>query len=248
MLTVVVQAVREVGSPTARFGTTYGWVLVAKVAVLLVVLGAAGVSRVWVQQHLGLTRPRPAGRRRVTAHAFAAGAGPTEDPAVESAAGARAEVQAAAAAAERPVLRRSVLAEFVLALVVLGLSSVLVGTPPARSQVAQPVDVTEPLETATGSEGSVQISVDPATAGPNTLHVYYFDEAGQLAQPLDIRVSITEPAQEIGPIEVGLEPAGPGHYVGNGMAIPGPGTWTLAVTVRVDEFTASTASTTFPVR
>ncbi|WP_436703047.1 copper resistance CopC/CopD family protein [Geodermatophilus sp. CPCC 205761] len=244
----VVQAVREVGAPTTLVTTTYGWVLVAKLALVLLLLAAAGISRVWVQQHLGLTRPRPAGHRRVTAHAFAAGAGPAEDPAVESAAGARAEVQAAAAGAERPALRRSVLAEFVLALVVLGLSSVLVGTPPARAAVAQPVDVTEPLETATGTEGSVQISVDPATAGPNTLHVYYFDEAGQLAQPLDIRVSVTEPAQEIGPIEVGLEPAGPGHYVGDGMAVPGPGTWTLAVTVRVDEFTASTASTTFPVR
>jgi copper transport protein len=61
-------------------------------------------------------------------------------------------------------------------------------------------------------------------------------------------VTLTEEAQEIGPIDVALEPAGPGHYVGDGMAIPGAGTWTLAVTVRLDEFTAGTATTTFPVR
>ena len=32
------------------------------------------------------------------------------------------------------------------------------------------------------------------------------------------------------------------------MTIPGAGTWTLAVSVRLDEFTATTASTEFPVR
>ncbi|MGY1640152.1 copper resistance protein CopC [Geodermatophilus sp. SYSU D00703] len=248
VVTGVVQSVREVGSPAALVTTTYGWLLVAKLGLVLLLLAAAGISRVWVQQHLGIARSRPAGRRRVTAHAFSATAGPEPHPVVASAAGARAEVQAEAAAVERPVLRRAVLAELGIAVVVLAVSSVLVGTPPARAEVAQPVDVTLPLRTAEGTDGSVQVSVDPATAGPNTLHVYLFDQAGQLAQPVDIRVTLTEPEQEIGPIDVALEPGGPGHYVGDGMAIPGAGTWTLAVTVRLDEFTASTASTTLAVR
>ncbi|MBB3082854.1 copper resistance protein CopC [Geodermatophilus sabuli] len=253
VVTGVVQGVREVGSPVALVTTTYGWVLLAKLALVLLLLAASGISRVWVQQHLGVSRPRPAGRRRVTAHAFAAAAGPgggdpTTHPAVATAAGARAEVQARAAAAERSSLRRSVLAELGIGLVVVALSSVLVGTPPARAEVSRPVDVTLPLESTAGTDGSVQVSVDPATTGPNTLHVYYFDDTGQLAQPVDIRVTLTEPSQEIGPIDVDLEPAGPGHYVGDGMAIPGAGTWTLAVTIRLDEFTASTASTTLAVR
>ncbi|MGY1636247.1 copper resistance protein CopC [Geodermatophilus sp. SYSU D00742] len=249
VVTGVVQGVREVGSPVALVTTTYGWVLLAKLALVLLLLAAAGISRVWVQQHLGISRPRPAGRRRVTAHAFAAGGeGAAAHPTVETAAGARAEVQARAAAAERASLRRSVLAELVIALVVVGLSSVLVGTPPARAEVSRPVDVTLPLESAAGTDGSVQVSVDPATAGPNTLHVYYFDETGRLAQPVDIRVALTEPSQEIGPVDVELQPAGPGHYVGDGMTIPGAGTWTLAVTIRVDEFTASSATTTLAVR
>ncbi|TFV54511.1 copper resistance protein CopC [Geodermatophilus sp. DF01-2] len=248
VVTGVVQSVREVGSPVALVTTTYGWVLLAKLALVLLLLAAAGVSRVWVQQHLGVSRSRPAPRRRVTAHAFAASEEPEPDPVVASAAGARAEVQVAAAAAERPALRRSVLVELAVGLVVLVLSAVLVGTPPARAEVARPVDVTLPVQTAAGEAGSVQVSVDPAATGPNTLHVYLLDEAGQFTQPVDIRVTLTEPAQEIGPIDVPLEPAGPGHYVGDGMAIPGAGTWTLAVTVRLDEFTAGTASTTFPVR
>lgn len=246
VVTGVVQSVREVGSPAALVTTSYGWLLLAKLALVLLLLAAAGVSRVWVQQHLGVRRSRPAPRRRVTAHAFAASEEP--DPVVTSAAGARAEVQAAAAAAERPALRRSVLVELGVGLVVLGLSAVLVGTPPARAEVARPVDVTLPVQTAAGESGSVQVSVDPAATGPNTLHVYLLDEQGQFTQPVDIRVTLTQPAQQIGPIDVALEPAGPGHYVGDGMAVPSAGTWTLAVTVRFDEFTAGTASTTFPVR
>jgi copper transport protein len=94
----------------------------------------------------------------------------------------------------------------------------------------------------------VQVSVDPARPGPNTLHVYLFDDTGRLTQPAAITVSLSETAQQIGPLDVDLQPAGPGHYVGDGMSIPGAGTWTLAVSVRLDEFTATTATTEFPVR
>ncbi|MGY1814398.1 copper resistance CopC/CopD family protein [Blastococcus sp. SYSU D00820] len=253
VVTGVVQSVREVGSPAALVSTTYGRVLLAKLAVIALLLAAAGISRVWVQQHLGVHR-RPAGRRRVTAHAFAATGGPAtaadgEAPEeVRAAAAARAEEQARGAGAERSALRRSVLVELGLGAVVLALSAVLVGSPPARATAAQPVDVTLPLESTAGEAGNVQVSLDPARPGANTLHVYLFDTAGQLAQPEDIRVTLTEPEQEIGPLELELEPAGPGHYVGDGVSVPGAGTWTLSVSVRLDDFTAGVASTQFPVR
>lgn len=243
----VVQSVREVGSPDALLSTGYGRLLLAKLALVLLVLAAAGVSRVWVQQRLGV-RPRRAPRRgRVTAHAFAA-AGETPAPEVVRAAAAREEGLAAGAAADRGALRRSVLVELGIAAVVLALSAVLVGTPPARATASEPVDVTVPLQSSAGESGSVQVSLDPAAPGANTLHLYLFDESGQLTQPEDIRVTLTEPAQEIGPLPVELEPAGPGHYVGDGTVIPSAGTWTLSVSVRLDEFTATTASTEFPVR
>jgi len=242
-----VQAVREVQSPTALFATTYGWLLVAKLLLVAVLLAAAGVSRVWVQQRLGVRRPRPRRPRSLTAHAFAAG-GPDVGTEVEEAAGVRDRLQSDAAAEHVPALRRSVLVEFGVAAVVLALSAVLVGTPPARSAVAQPVDVLLPLQGSAGPSGSVQLSVDPARPGPNTLHVYLFDDAGVPTQPATITVSLTEPSQDIGPLDVELEPAGPGHYVADGMNIPSAGTWTLAVSLRLDEFTATTARTDFPVR
>ena len=251
VVTGVVQSVREVGAPAALVSTTYGWVLLGKLALVLLLLAAAGVSRVWVQQHLGITRSRPASRRRVTAHAFAAspgGARAAADEPTVAAARARAAAQARGAVEDVGPLRRSVLVEAAVAAAVLVLSAVLVGTPPARAELVQPVDVTLPLQSAAGESGSVQLSLDPVRPGPNTLHVYLFDGGGQLAQPADLRVTLTEPEQEIGPLDVDLEPAGPGHWVADGMSVPGAGTWTLAVSVRLDEFTATTASTDFPVR
>jgi copper transport protein len=245
VVTGTVQAVREVESPTALFVTAYGWILLAKLALVVVLLGAAGVSRVWVQQRLGLRRSPAPRRRGVTVHAFAAS---SSDAVAEPASDARSARQAEHAVEHLPSLRRSVLVEFAVAAAVLALSAVLVGTPPARSAVAQPVDVLLPLQTSAGPSGSVQLSVDPARPGPNTLHVYLFDDDGRPTQPAQITVRLTERVQELGPLDVELEPAGPGHYVGNGMAIPGAGTWTLSVSVRLDEFTATTAGTDFPVR
>lgn len=249
----VVQSVREVGTPAALFDSTYGFVLLGKIAVVLVVLGAAGVSRVWVQQRLGVRRSRPGGVRRVTAQAFAAptgGAGGLDDVADEDdgTAASRDRVQAENAVTHLPSLRRSLLVEVAGAAVVLVLSAVLVGTPPARSAVAQPIDVLLPLQGTAGESGSVQVSVDPGRVGPNELHVYLFDEQGRLTQPAGIEVSLTEPSQGIGPLDVDLAPAGPGHYLGEAMPVPGAGTWTLTVTVRLDEFTATTASTDLRVR
>ncbi|MGY1724304.1 copper resistance CopC/CopD family protein [Blastococcus sp. SYSU DS0533] len=246
----VVQSVREVASPTALVETTYGRLLAVKLVLVVVVLAAAGISRVWVQQRLGVRRPRS--RRTTTVHAFAAGVAPQRaEPAPEEVAAAaeRDRAQAEGAVEHLPALRRSLLVEAVLAAVVLALSAVLVATPPARTALAQPVEVVLPLQGGSGAtSGSVQLTVEPARPGPNSLHVYLFDDAGRLTQPGEIRVTLTERSQQIGPLDVALEPAGPGHYVADGMSIPGAGTWTLTATVRLDEFTALSAATDFPVR
>ncbi|WP_308127933.1 copper resistance CopC/CopD family protein [Modestobacter italicus] len=230
VVTGVLQSVREVGSFAGLVDTSYGWVLLGKLAVVLVVFVAALVSRDWVQQRLG-ARSRPG--RRVVAQAFAA----TADTPVD----------------EQPehlgVLRRSVLVELAGAVVVLALSAVLVSQPPATAALAVPVEATLPLQSSSGTAGTgtVQVSLDPARPGPTSMHVYLYDAEGRLTQPQQISVTLTEAAQEIGPLDVELAGAGPGHYVGDPV-LPTAGTWTLAVSVRLDEFTAVTASTAFPVR
>lgn len=196
VVTGIVQSVREVGSPTALLGTTYGWLLVTKLFLVVVLLAAAAASRLWVQQRLGGLPQRPS-PRRVTAHAFAAGG---VDLADDEAASSQDRVSAGAATHDLRPIRRSVLVEVAIGAVILAVSAVLVGTPPARSTVAEPVDVTLPLEGSADQEaaGSVQVTVDPAGTGPNLLHVYLFDEAGQLTQPYAIEVALSEESQGIG--------------------------------------------------
>lgn len=246
VVTGVFQSVREVGSPAVLLSTTYGWLLVAKLVLVVCLLAVAGVSRVWVQQHLG-TAGRRSPSRRVAAPTFAAVGG---GGVIDRAAGEKVAIPGTPATDDVRSLRRSVLLEAVIGAVVLVVSAVLVGTPPARSAISQPIEVTLPLMSDDGdvAAGSVQVSVDPASAGPNILHVYLFDREGRLAQPQEIRVTLTEAAQQIGPLDVDLVPGGPGHVVGDGMAIPSPGTWTLSVLARLDEFTAATASTDIRVR
>src|SRR5205807_164802 len=82
VVTGIVQSVREVGSPGDLLTTRYGQLLTAKIVLVVVILGAAGVSRVWVQQQYGGGR-RPDGRRRVTAHAFSATAEQVADPSAQ---------------------------------------------------------------------------------------------------------------------------------------------------------------------
>ena len=245
VLTGVAQSVREVGSPTVLLSTTYGRLLVAKLVLVLCLLAVAGVSRVWVQQHLGTARRRSPSRR-VAAPALApvGGGGGTD-----RVAGDEVAVPGTPAADDVRMLRRSVLVEAVIGALVLVVSAVLVGAPPARSAISQPVEATLPLQSDDGAAaGSVQVSVDPAGRGPNPRHVSLCDGDGRLAQPQESRVTLTEVAQQIGPLAVDLVPGGPGHVVGDGMSIPGPGTWTLSIMVRLDEFTATTASTDFRVR
>jgi copper transport protein len=239
VVTGVLQSVREVGSFSALVHTSYGWVLLAKLAVVLLVLVAALVSRDWVQQRAGAAR-RPG--RRVVAQAFSAEAADGAEDVDERG-------DAGEPAGQLGVLRRSVLVELAGAVVVLVLSAVLVSQYPAKASVATPVEVTLPLQSAGGTTdtGTVQVSVDPAQAGPTTIHVYLFDADGELTQPQQIAVGLTEAQQQIGPLDVALAAAGPGHYIGTPV-LPAAGTWTLTVTVRLDEFTAVTASTVFPVR
>ena len=252
VVTGVLQSIRELGSPTALVDTVYGRLLMAKLTFFVVVLGAAGVSRVWVQQRLGVRRA-PAGRRdRAPALAFATatttGSRDDADLADDESVLARSRLQADDAAEQLPSLRRSLVVEAVLGAAIVLVSAVLVGTPPSQATATDPVDVVVDLEGGSGEAGSVQITVEPAQAGPNTLHLHLYDDEGQATQPEELRVTVVEEQQEIGPLDVEVAPAGPGRYVAQQMTLPTAGTWRLTVTVRLDEFTATTASTTFSVR
>lgn len=216
----VVLSTTQVGGLGELWSTTYGRLLVAKVAVVLVVLAAAAYNR-W----------------RLVPDVEAAGAS-----------GASSEGEGEGEGDPRPGWRRlatTVRLEALLIVAVLAITAVLVNVTPARSAQVQSEAVanfTAPLTT-----GQVNVLVTPAEVGTNVVHIQYFDDAGR---PLDaikqVSLELTERAKGVGPIE---PPAptriAPGHYIANGVDVPLAGTWDLTLITRTSDFEQD--RTTFPV-
>jgi copper transport protein len=201
----------EVGSIEALTTTLYGRLLLAKVALVAVVLGAAAWNRFRLV-------PRVA-------------AASLEEPAVDDAASWR-------------TLLGLVKLEVALIVVVLMVTAVLSNVTPAKDAVDPgPVTVTAPL-----GKGSVDVTVDPAKAGRNDIHVYVFDRAGRPDDRYDgAQISLELPSKGLGPFERTPVDAGNGHFQLVATDLPLAGTWSLTLTVKPDRFTEQKATVTFPV-
>jgi copper transport protein len=135
-------------------------------------------------------------------------------------------------------LRKTVLAEAAAAAAVLAVTALLVNAVPARIALARPVS-----KELTAGKVIVDITIDPAKAGPAAIHLYTLSPNGQELEVQDAAVTLTLPSRGIGPIEVPVRRAGPGHFAAYGFTIPLPGSWRLEVAVRtsdIDEFRAAT--------
>jgi copper transport protein len=99
-----------------------------------------------------------------------------------------------------------------------------------------------------GDAGSVQVTISPARAGSNQIHLYLFDADGR---PADIAESITLelslPAAQLGPITREATRAGPAHLQLNGDDLAVAGTWTIELVARIDRFTEATGTIEVPV-
>jgi copper transport protein len=125
-------------------------------------------------------------------------------------------------------LRRTVLAEALLGLVVLGVTAGLVNAKPARVAYAPPYDVTVPGVAG----GKVQVHVEPAKQGVNVADVYLVQRDGRLFVPPEVTARLRESKLTL-PVKLGS--AEPGHYVAEAMSVPYPGHWTLELRVRTSE-------------
>jgi copper transport protein len=141
-------------------------------------------------------------------------------------------------------LRRTLRAEVLLGLVALGATGALASTQPAESVAAGPF-----AGDAVAGPARVELTVDPARVGANQVHLYLFDrrDGRQLDVP-EVKVSAALPSRGIAPITLEPERAGPGHQIVRSAALGVPGTWRLAVDVRVSDFDQYRAVFTVPVR
>ncbi|NUP50594.1 MAG: copper resistance protein CopC/CopD [Catenulispora sp.] len=140
-------------------------------------------------------------------------------------------------------LRRSVGAEFGLALVVLAVTALLVESQPAADAPvkAKPVSATSAFDTGSANgSGTVNITLDPARVGQDQLHIYILDKNGVLETVPEVTASLALPAQQLGPLPVKLDPTGPGHYTGASAVVPVTGKWQVLVTVRTTDIDQAT--------
>ncbi|CAL9509383.1 copper resistance protein CopC [Streptomyces sp. Tu 3180] len=157
-------------------------------------------------------------------------------------------------------LRRSVLAEAGIAVVLLAVTTVLTQTEPGRTeQEAEAVAsssssaasgqgtgaVTLNMPFDTGGEngkGVVTIDLDPARVGDNDLHLYVERPDGEAFDIPEVKVAFTLSAQDIGPLPVVPDHITTGHWSASGVQIPMAGDWKVEVTVRTSDIDQVTVS------
>ena len=154
-------------------------------------------------------------------------------------------------AAVRPrAMRAGVALETVLLAGVVGLSSVLVQTTPARTEAAAGavrVIATDVNLTLDSELFSLQVQVVPATAGPNTVHLYAFTPTGEPRRVDEWSGTVALPAEGIEPVRLSLQPLTDNHASAE-VTLPLTGEWEFVFTVRVSEVDQASVSATVPIR
>lgn len=149
------------------------------------------------------------------------------------------------------VLRRLVAAELVLALVVVGVTSLLVDADPggASTATAGPFDETVVVDASPGTGGTsdvlINVVVVPGTVGPTDIHLYVDNPAGGLAPPVDATGSMS--SGEITGIPIEFVDAGPGHWSAYDIDIPIAGQWELTIDVLLTDVEEVSATFTIPI-
>ncbi|MFF7675599.1 copper resistance CopC/CopD family protein [Actinacidiphila glaucinigra] len=259
VVTGVYQSWRQLGSWDALVSTGYGQLLLVKVGLVIVLVELAWLSRRWTAR-LGEAAVR--GRAVAVAQPVAAGrkgAGGGGGDASERA-GQLARQEAALAKerarkerdgdAERTGLRKSVLAEVAVAVVVLAVTTLLTGTQPGRAaeegaaqqasapvaEVPEPLDVRIPFDTGgTDGKGEAEVTMDPGGIAENELHLLVTSPDGRAFDVPEVQISFTLKSKKIGPIPVTLGKVDTGHWSAANVQIPVPGEWTIALTVRTSD-------------
>ncbi|MFI9375800.1 copper resistance CopC/CopD family protein [Streptomyces parvulus] len=157
-------------------------------------------------------------------------------------------------------LRRSVLAEAGVAVVLLAVTTVLTQTEPGRTEEeakatgasssatapeASTGAVTLDMPFDTGSQngrGVVRVELDPARTGANDLHLYVERPDGTAFDIPEVKVALTQKAKDIGPLPVAPDHITTGHWSASAVQIPIGGDWEVAVTVRTSDIDQVTVS------
>ncbi|MGQ5634505.1 MULTISPECIES: copper resistance CopC/CopD family protein [unclassified Streptomyces] len=274
------QSWRQLGSWSAFTDTRYGQLLLVKIGLVALLVGIASVSRRWTARltdGTGTAAAEPEKERVSAAKAGAARAGTAKGDTAEDAgsgdsrrAAQLARQRAAMAAARqkrlrdgdgnRFGLRRSVLAEAGVAVVLLAVTTWLTQTEPGRTELDAKAASSSSAGSATApsngaltldmpfdtgganGKGVVSVDLDPARVGGNEMHVYVQRPGGQAFDIPEVKIAFTLETKKIGPLPVTPEHITTGHWSASGVQIPMAGDWKIAVTVRTSDIDQVTVS------
>ncbi|WP_282791203.1 copper resistance protein CopC [Streptomyces sp. CC224B] len=148
----------------------------------------------------------------------------------------------------RSGLRRSVLAEAGVAVVLLAVTTALTTTEPGRTveeaentassaqRAAGPVKLEVPFDTGgRDGKGTVRLELTPGRTGSNDLHVYANRPNGSAFDLPEVKVAFTLKAKDVGPLPVAPDRIATGHWSATGVQVPMAGKWKVAVTVRTSD-------------
>ncbi|WP_327296534.1 copper resistance CopC/CopD family protein [Streptomyces sp. NBC_01197] len=280
------QSWRQVGSWSALFGTGYGQLLMVKVGLVAVVVCIASFSRRWTarlsETAVGeaVAGEAAAGEAAVAESGAVTGLAAQEQvkeqltvPADPQRAAQLARQQAARtvvrerrvrdADPHRTGLRKSVLAETVVAVALLAVTTVLTTTEPGRTEEeagrntsssaaatvpSGPVDITLPFDTGgPKGKGTAALELTPGRSGDNQLHLFVNNPAGKPYDVPEVKIALTLKAKKIGPLPVVPDHLFTGHWSADGVQIPMAGKWDIAVTVRTSDIDETTVNKTVEI-
>jgi copper transport protein len=230
------QGWRQVGTLGALTSTTYGWLLIVKVGIVIVVVGVAVVSRSLVRAMSAPAEPADLEERVLVGVGAAAPPPPAADEDADD------DVEPVSVIARR-YLRRSVGVEVVGVVAVLVISTLLSSVIPAREAEGLPFD-----QTVVTDQGFAQFTVDPAKAGTTAIHVTVSNADGTVPTVQEMTVTLRLPERDLGPIGVPMTRLAANHFVNDTATIPFPGTWQVTANARVSDFDQLTFTVTVPVR
>jgi copper transport protein len=133
-------------------------------------------------------------------------------------------------------LRTAVALEIAVILAVLAVTAFLVNARPAKEAYAAPFYA----EVKAGPT-LVDVVVDPAKAGPLTIHLYVLTAAGLVDNVPEVDATMSNRAAGISDLKVPLQIGGPGHFLTAGFDVPIAGNWTMNIIVRttnIDDYFA----------
>jgi copper transport protein len=239
-----VQGWRQLDTLDELVDTPYGRLLLIKVALVALMVVGAFFSRVWVRRRLAVGSAGGATGGAGGATGDGSGTGAEPAPVLSPGPGA-------AAVSPPPdvrSLRRSVGAEALVAVAVLGVTAALVNAVPGDTGSADAGGGGTFETELHGSAVLVELSVDPAEPGPVVIEMTTATHDGTPMEPEEVSGSLSLPERDLGPFDLAFEPQGTGHFVAEGVEVPFPGEWELEVVVRTSDIDQDRLATPFTVR